>query len=89
MMAAPFWSDAMQYEIARVPVTLDLPLFNRLITDADPSAVVDLTEDTRTLRMSTMLGTHAVIDVLGRTGIEVRADDVETLPSTCCGGCGG
>lgn len=79
----------MQYEIAGVPDTLDLPLFTRLITDADPAAVVDLTGDARTLRMSTVLGTHAVLDVLGRTGVAVRVDDLETVPSNCCGGCGG
>lgn len=79
----------MQYEIASVPATLDLPLFNRLMTDADPAAVVDLTPQTRTLRMSTSLGTHAVLDVLGRSGVDVQANDVETVPSNCCGGCGG
>lgn len=79
----------MQYEIASVPTTLDLPLFSRLITDADPAAVVDLTPDTRTLRMSTLLDTDAVLDVLGRSGVDARGTDVETLPSTCCGGCGG
>jgi len=79
----------MQYEIASVPTTLDLPLFNRLITDVDPAALVDLTADTRTLRMSTVLGTHALLDVLGRSGLDARVADVETVPSTCCGGCGG
>jgi hypothetical protein len=79
----------MQYEIADVPGTLDLPLFMRLMTDADPAAVVDLAPGTRTLRMSTILGTHAVIDVLGRIGIEVDSTAVDQLPSQCCGGCGG
>jgi hypothetical protein len=79
----------MQYEIADVPATLDLALFNRLITDADPAAMVDLAPATRTLRMSTQLGTHAVLDVLGQSGVTVRESDVGTVPSTCCGGCGG
>lgn len=79
----------MQYEVASMPMTLDLPLFDRLITDADPAAIVDLTPDTRTLRMSTVLGTHAVIDALGRSGVQARADDIEIIPSNCCGGCGG
>ena len=79
----------MQYEIAGVPGTLDLPLFTRLMTDADPAAVVDLAPGTRTLRMSTVLGTHAVLDVLGRTGVDAGSTVVEQLPSQCCGGCSG
>ncbi|WP_133477575.1 hypothetical protein [Cognatilysobacter segetis] len=79
----------MQYEIAGVPATLDLPLFTQLITDADPAAVVDLAPGTRTLRMSTVLGTHAVLDALGRTGVDVASTEVDQLPSQCCGGCGG
>ena len=79
----------MQYEIAGVPGTLDLTLFTHLLTDADPAAVVDLAPDTRTLRISTSLDAHSVLDALRRTGIDVAAMAVDTLPSQCCGGCGG
>ncbi|TZF90483.1 hypothetical protein [Cognatilysobacter lacus] len=79
----------MQYEIAGVPTTLDLPLLTRLITEADPAALVDVAPDTQKLRASTMLDAPELLDVLVRAGAAVEGVVVDRLPSQCCGGCGG
>jgi hypothetical protein len=79
----------MQYEVAGVPDTLDLPLFTCLLTDADPAALADLVPGSRTLRMSTVLTAPVLLDLLGCSGVAVEDAVIEQLPSQCCGGCGG
>ena len=63
------------------------PIADRL-GDLDPAALVDVDAYGR-LRISTVLPDAEVLLALGLAGACVAPQDLERMPSECCGGCGG
>lgn len=78
----------MEFKIHLMGPAPDLDRIASELGDRDPSAVVDVDAD-GVLRLSTLLGTEELVAALGCADVWVRGADVEQLPSTCCGGCGG
>jgi hypothetical protein len=78
----------MEFRIHLMGPAPDLDRVASQVGDADPSALVDVDPD-GALRLSTMLGADELVAALSRADVWVRGADVERLPSTCCGGCGG
>lgn len=79
----------MQYTVACRPDALDMPRFENLLFDLDPSALADLDSVGRVLRLSTLLDAEDTAIVLSANGPAVSPDQVQPVPSECCGGCGG
>jgi hypothetical protein len=63
------------------------PVADRLAA-LDPAALVDVDTAGR-LRISTVLPDAEVLLALGLAGACVAPQDLERMPSECCGGCGG
>ena len=58
------------------------------LLDADPAAVFDI-DPSGDLRVACSLDVDDLRGVLRQLGCEVSREQVEVLPSICCGGCSG
>lgn len=79
----------MQYRISTRSGAPALPRIEDALTLLDPAAVLDLAPGGEQLRVSTCVAHGELLQVLHAAGYHAATDDVEQLPSECCGGCGG
>ena len=54
----------------------------------DPAAVADIQPGTSTIRVSATVEPHELVSLMHGLGLLV-SDDIERVPSICCGGCSG
>ena len=77
----------MQYHIRVGGPSAAVERFADAVTGIDPAAITDCSA--ALLRVATCLS-HAELRALcGSAGLVLGEDDIEQLPSECCGGCGG
>ena len=79
----------MQYTIAISTARPDLGVLQRAIDDVDPAAMVDIESTGGNVRISTVIGDTELLALLNGAGYPLRADELELVPSQCCGGCSG
>lgn len=79
----------MQYTIATSPAQPELGVLQRAIDDVDPAAIVDIDSTGDNVRISTVIGDMELLALLNGTGYLLRADELQLVPSQCCGGCSG
>ena len=75
----------------RLDSKLSLPqpdLIEGALLDADPAAVFDI-DPAGVLRIATSLSVDELRALLRTLDCEVAREQVEVLPSICCGGCSG
>lgn len=77
----------MEFHVDMTGTQPDLTAIHDAIFPADASVVADLDPSGSTLRISTALGSAELIVLLGRSGYPVDVQQVQQLPSDCCGGC--
>ena len=59
------------------------------LAEQDPSALGDFDCRGRVWRVSTMLSSACLVDVLADAGCPTSPWDIALVPSTCCGSCSG
>lgn len=79
----------MEYAIRLDAVSPDLTAITDALLDIDPAAIADLDTDGHTLRLSTNMLDCELVDALARSGNPVSTDQIQRLPSICCGSCSG
>lgn len=79
----------MQYRIHGPIAASGLAAIEASLTMEDPAALIDLDAGGRLLRIATSLPHQALHSALLRAGCAVEPAQVESVPSECCGGCGG
>ena len=79
----------MQFRIKLSHSAPALGAIEHSIREVDPAALVDIDKTGETLRVSATLGADHLLDILKKTGWPVAENDLERVPSECCGGCGG
>ncbi len=79
----------MQFKVAADPYAVDLSAVENALKLADPAAVVDFDPAGDHLRISTFMSALEVLECVDGAGVAVSRDQIEQLPSECCGGCGG
>ena len=80
----------MQYCIrSPATATIDPAQLAQALEPEDATALVDRVPAGSALRVATWLPLPALHAVLARAGIAVGEEQIEQLPSECCGGCGG
>lgn len=79
----------MQFKIKTFGNAPDLGAIERVVGDVDPSAVVDTDAAGEVLRISTLIGDVELVSLLNQAGYRMSLDNLERVPSECCGGCGG
>ena len=79
----------MQYRINTGGTQPDVDAIEQTIAGIDPAALVDLDHSGQVLRVSTVLDDAELLAVLNQAGLAADWQDVESVASECCGGCGG
>jgi hypothetical protein len=79
----------MQFKINITGATPDIDAIEQAIGTIDPSALVDIDSAGRTLRVAAAIDAAQLLGLIGQAGYAVTAEQVEQVPSECCGGCGG
>ena len=79
----------MEYKINMSAAFIELEAIEQAIGEIDPAAVAGLDASGTVLRVSTTLGDDALLSVLGKAGHRISLEQLERVPSGCCGGCGG
>ena len=79
----------MEFSLPVIGLVPDLIEIERVLVATDPAALLDLSGDGNSLRISTLASDDELIECLRAAGIPAGVDDLGRLPSVCCGGCGG
>ena len=67
----------------------DVGAIEEAIRAVDPSALVDIDPTGQSLRIAASIEPVRLLSVMKEAGYPVREDQLQRVPSECCGGCGG
>ncbi|MEZ5543893.1 MAG: hypothetical protein R3F10_01620 [Lysobacteraceae bacterium] len=79
----------MQFNVLLTQPNIDVEAIGQLLQQMDPSGMVDVDRLNQRLRISTHVSGAELIDLMAKAGTPIRANQIEQVPSVCCGGCGG
>jgi hypothetical protein len=79
----------MQFRISITNSTPDIEVVERAIRTVDPSGVADIDQAGETLRVSAAVDSAQLLELMTQAGHPVIHEQLELVPSECCGGCGG
>lgn len=79
----------MQSTIRITGLPPDVRAIEEAIRAVDPLALVDIDPTGQTLRIAASIEAVQVLRVMREAGYPVKEDQLERVPSECCGGCGG
>ncbi len=79
----------MEFHVQVTGAAPDVEKILDAIQQVDPSAVMDIDDAGRLLRVAAAVDLPELLAVLEHAGYPVPPDDVRQLPSICCGGCSG
>ena len=79
----------MQFKIKIAGLMPDVGAIEHAIGAVDPSALVDIDRTGQTLRVAASIDAIHLLGLMRQAGYPVADDQLEQVPSECCGGCGG
>ena len=79
----------MEFQVLLPRQRPDLEAVRHLLRTQDPAAIADFDPFSPVLRVSASLPARDLLVLLQQAGCPVDESAVRTLPSNCCGGCGG
>lgn len=79
----------MEFHVHLAGQRPDLGAVEHTLLDADPAALVDLDASGETLRVAGAFTAVDIVVLMRQAGHPVAPQQVEQLPSICCGGCSG
>ena len=79
----------MQFKIRIDGSTPDVDAIEQAVRTMDAAALVDIDPTGRTLRVAASMDAANLLGLIHQAGYPVAQDQLEQLPSECCGGCGG
>ena len=79
----------MQFKIKIAGSIPDVGAIEHTIRVVDPSASVDIDQAGQTLRVAASVDASHLLGLMRQAGYPVVEDQLERVPSECCGGCGG
>jgi hypothetical protein len=79
----------MEFHIKTRGVRPDLDAVVDALTSVDPSAMVDIDPVGARLRIAVEMSSPELLALLTRAGYPVDWKQLEQVPPTCCGACGG
>lgn len=79
----------MEFHIHLAGAHPNLRAIEQTVLDTDPAALVDLDASGDTLRVAGAFTAVDVVWMMSQAGCHVSPQQVEQLPSICCGGCSG
>ncbi len=78
----------MQFKIKIAGSMPDVGAIEHAIRVVDPSALVDIDQSGQTLRVAAAIDANHLLGLMGQAGYPVAEEQLERVPSECCGGCG-
>lgn len=79
----------MQFKIRMTGPKPDVGAIEHAIREIDPSALVDIDPADQKLRVAASIDAAHLLVLMGQAGYPAAQDQLERVPSECCGGCGG
>jgi hypothetical protein len=79
----------MQFKIKIAGSMPDVGAIEHTIRVVDPSALVDIDQTGQTLRVAASIDATHLLGLMSQAGYPVAEEQLERVPSECCGGCGG
>jgi len=79
----------MEFHVTLPAGRLDLEKIQAVVSQVDPSAVLDVDGDGQTLRVAAAVDAGELCEMIGTAGYPVTPAQVKQIPSICCGGCSG
>lgn len=79
----------MQFRIHIAGSKPDLDAIGDALLAVDPAAMLDIDSSGRTIRIAASLGDAELMALVRDAGLPIAPDQLERVPSECCGGCGG
>jgi hypothetical protein len=79
----------MEFRVKLAGALPDPDLLDALLAQEDPAACSELDGAARVWRVSTLLTSQHLVDLLADAGCPTSPWHVSLVPSVCCGGCSG
>lgn len=79
----------MEFTLEAMHPVPDLAVAENAIAVIDPSVLIDLDADGRTIRIATVLQRPTLLACLQAAGLAADPQQLRQRPSVCCGGCSG
>lgn len=79
----------MQFRIRIAGAMPDIGSIEHAIGAVDPATLVDIDPVARILRVAASIDAVQLLELISQAGYSVAGDQLERVPSECCGGCGG
>lgn len=79
----------MQFRINAPGPEIYLDAIEDALRAVDPAAMADLDAAGRVVRVSATIGDAELVALMRQSGLPVTLEQIERVPSECCGGCGG
>ena len=79
----------MEFILHAAGLAPDLAAIEQAIADLDPAVLLDYDATAHAVRISAALREDDLLACLRRAGVIAAPQDLERLPSVCCGGCSG
>ncbi len=79
----------MKFKIRTDGLTIDVFAIEEALMDVDPAALIDIDRKTCSLRVSTCLDDAELLSLIKDAGFPIPAENLQGVPSDCCGGCSG
>lgn len=79
----------MKFKIRTDGLVIDILAVQKALVDIDPAAMIDFDKTTHSVRVSTCLDDAELLKLIRHTGFPIPAENLQGLPSDCCGGCSG
>ena len=79
----------MEFKIKTSITATEAAALELAISEVDPAALAAVDAAGTVLMVSTVIGDEALLAMLNQAGHVVSMEQLERVPSVCCGGCGG
>jgi hypothetical protein len=79
----------MQFKIRITGLKPDVDVIEQALRAVDPAALVDIDQTGQILRVAASIEPPHLLGLMGQVGYPVAQEQLEQVPSECCGGCGG
>ena len=79
----------MQFEIRMAGARPDVGAIEQALRAVDPAVLVDIDPTGQTLRVAASIDPAQLAALISQAGFPLSQQQLERVPSECCGGCGG
>lgn len=79
----------MKFRIKTEGHNIDVFTIEQALSKIDPAAMIDIDRASSSLRVSTCLNDVELLNLITSAGFPIPSENLQGIPSDCCGGCSG